>query len=118
MYEMTAANTAMFSSAATIFAPSVVLLEDEDEDGDRVADDRARDQRDVRGLALAVRPRQELREVAGPRQRVRVPAVGVDDREEARDQPDHEQQPEEVGDLPARPKIALKPSRSGNADLP
>ena len=45
----------MFSSAATICAPSVVLLQDEHEDGDRVPHDRAGDQRDVRGLALAVR---------------------------------------------------------------
>ncbi len=77
-----------------------LLLEDVHHVGDHVADDRSRDQRDVRRLARAVRLREELREVPGARQGVRVPPVGEDDREEARHQSDHEQQPEQLGGVP------------------
>ena len=43
----------------------LLLLKDVHEHGDRIADDRAGDQRDVRCLPLTVRRRQELGKVTG-----------------------------------------------------
>ena len=84
---MTAANTAMFSTAATICPAAVSSCRPRYQTSQtEVADDGPGDQGHVRRLAGSAGLRQERGEVSGPGERVRVAAVRVDDREEARDQ--------------------------------
>ena len=56
-------------------------------------------QRHVRRLARAVRHRQEVREVARPRQRIDLPSVGEDDGVEAGDEPGHGDEREHLGEV-------------------
>src|ERR671919_1902468 len=83
-----------------------------------VSNDGSGDQRHVRGLPHAVRDREELRKVPGARQRERVPAVGVDDCEEARDQTDQSEQRQQLrGEALAEDADeTVEQGRSGDTD--
>src|SRR5215213_7615383 len=79
---------------------ALALAELVDQHGQGVTHDRPRDQGDVGGVAGGMGDRQRLGEVAGPRQRVGVAAVGVDDGEEAGDQARQPDQGQQLGSRP------------------
>src|SRR5918995_357278 len=88
------------------------------DDRHEVSNDGSGDQRHLRGLPHAVRDREELRKVPGARQRERVPAVGVDDREETRDEADQSEQRQQLGGeaLAEDADETVEQGRSGDAD--
>ena len=84
-----------------MLAPDFGADREPDDQHHQETEHRARDQRHVRRLALAVRHRQDAREVACPRERVDLPAEGEDDGVERGDQTDHRDRRQDLRDIRA-----------------